>query len=213
MAHEITLEKILTHRKMRRVSGMVGCKDGSDAPLNSLSGISWRPADPMNPSCFCVDCRELWDPEATIDLELIKAGNQKALWVYSSLLPSVEEGWLSNLERGAKEEASSPPLDPTNHSLRITIPRTVPALSISLPAPRHRDIMNESKNDRIKKDLLELIMEYRGELIDVMDSRRRSISYPDPIEQEEFIKEVNKNEANLWEMIRAAELLINHLDA
>lgn len=87
-------EQILSHREKRKRSGLIGCKDGSDTPLGSLSGISWRPEDPMSPHCFCHDCRTTWDPEGTIDVELITAGNTRARFTYASLLPSKKETLL-----------------------------------------------------------------------------------------------------------------------
>ena len=87
----ITTEQIIAHREGRKKSGLIGCITGDDTPLFSLNGISWRPADPMNPHCFCHDCRTTWDPEGSIDLELIKAGNERALFVYATILPSKKE--------------------------------------------------------------------------------------------------------------------------
>ena len=88
----ITTKQIVAHREGRKKSGLVGCIDGSDTHINSLSnGISWRPADPMNPHCFCHDCRTTWDPEGSIDLELIKEGNERACFVYASILPTKKE--------------------------------------------------------------------------------------------------------------------------
>jgi hypothetical protein len=91
----ITTEQIIAHRVGRKKSGLIGCIDGvSDIPLTSLKGMSWRPADPMNPDCFCHDCRTTWDSDGSIDLELIKRGNERACYVYASLLPSKKETLL-----------------------------------------------------------------------------------------------------------------------
>lgn len=91
----ITTTQIKEHRAGRKASGLMGCIDGvSDIPVMSLKGISWRPADPKNPDCFCHDCRTTWDPEGSIDLELINEGNERACYVYSSLLPSKKETLL-----------------------------------------------------------------------------------------------------------------------
>jgi len=87
----ITAEQIIAHREGRKKSGLLGCITGEDTPLYSLKGMTWRPADPMNPSCFCHDCRTTWDSDGSIDLELIKAGNERALFVYASLLPSKKD--------------------------------------------------------------------------------------------------------------------------
>lgn len=96
----ITTKQIVAHRDGRKKSGLVGCIDGSDTHINSLSnGISWRPADPMNPHCFCHDCRTTWDPEGSIDLELIKEGNERACFTYASLLPKKKEVLLDMMAR------------------------------------------------------------------------------------------------------------------
>ena len=88
----ITTEQIIAHRERRKASALTGCIDGSDRYINSLSnGISWRPADPMNPHCFCHDCRSLWDSEGSIDLELIKKGNEHACFTYASILPTKKD--------------------------------------------------------------------------------------------------------------------------
>lgn len=90
----ITVEQIKTHRATRKESGVAGCVNGEDAlpaGLTNMKGISWRPMNPLNPSCFCHDCRGLWDPTGTIDLELLKKGNTRALFTYSSILPSKKD--------------------------------------------------------------------------------------------------------------------------
>lgn len=87
----VTPEKIIAHREERKKTGLIGCITGEDIPLTSLKGMSWRPSDPMNPGCFCHDCRSLWDKDGSIDLELIKRGNERALFVYASILPSKKD--------------------------------------------------------------------------------------------------------------------------
>jgi len=85
----VTTEQIKAHRAGRKKAGLIGCiQPGLDLPLTSLRGISWRPEDPMNPQCFCFDCRSLWDPTGTIDLELITKGHTMACYTYESLLKS-----------------------------------------------------------------------------------------------------------------------------
>lgn len=227
---EVTPEQIIEHRLQRKNKGLVGCKDGSDWPLDSLRGISWRPADPMNPGCFCHDCRSSWDADGKIDAELIKNGNQDALWTYSSLLPEPfvppppppsslarpinllprTDGWgWRGPEEEVKPAAATPPFPP---KIQI-LPRTENDFSISLPAPRHRDIMNEDRQTRIKKDLLEILTDFRSEMIDIMDSRRTAIYKEDDGSRCKFLEEVEKKETVAWEKIHAAELLIRVLDA
>lgn len=87
----ITVEKIKQCRAEKKASGARSCITGEDVPLYSLKGISWRPDDPMNPGCFCHDCRSTWDPDGSIDLELIKNGHKWACHAYSAILPDKKE--------------------------------------------------------------------------------------------------------------------------
>lgn len=86
----ITTDQILNHRAARKAAGLVGCISGKPAPPINFFGYSdvqsWRPSDPMNPHCFCFDCRGLWDRDATIDLQLVQTGHRGALEVYGELL-------------------------------------------------------------------------------------------------------------------------------
>jgi hypothetical protein len=96
----ITAIQIKEHRAGRKASGLMGCIDGvSDIPLTSLKGMSWKPADPKNPDCFCHDCRTTWDPEGSIDLELINEGHERACYVYASLLPKKKDTLLELMAR------------------------------------------------------------------------------------------------------------------
>jgi hypothetical protein len=91
----INTDQIKAHRAQRKAAGLVGCIDGvSDLPLYSMRGMTWRPADPKNPHCFCHDCRTTWDPEGSIDLELINEGNEQACFTYASLLPKRKDRLL-----------------------------------------------------------------------------------------------------------------------
>jgi septal ring factor EnvC (AmiA/AmiB activator) len=45
----------------------------------------------MRPSCFCHDCRSLWDKDGKIDLALIKMGHELARHTYASILPSKKD--------------------------------------------------------------------------------------------------------------------------
>ena len=73
-------------------------------------------------------------------------------------------------------------------------------------------MMNETRDIRIKKDLLEQIMRYRSELVEVMDSRRRAICFEQKTARDEYLAQVSKKEDDLWSKIRACELLIADLD-
>ena len=272
----VTPSQIREHRALRRIAGLIGCKDGSDAPLNSLKGISWRPTDPKNPSCFCTDCRGTWDTDGTIDAELVNAGHQRAVYTYESLLrsplfraltrfdPGHSEAPTSGVSREALVSHPSPPSPsslPPPPLLQRTLthypgvlsceqgcgcgywegedknrkaggggagrpPATPPLLPrikippranegefhFSLPAPRHRDIMNETHETRLKNDLCELLISYRGDMITMMDSRRPACFYDNRVLRDEFMNSVNKKEYDLWQKIQAAECLIRSFD-
>jgi hypothetical protein len=107
---------------------------------------------------------------------------------------------------------SSPPLAAGGRPPPIEIP-PLSEVPTSLPAPRHRDIMNESRETRIKKDLLQQIMHYRGELVEVIDSRRSAAYIDQKDAREDYLAKVSKKENDLWDKIRACELLIEDLDA
>lgn len=253
MSLTITPQQIKDHRAARKAAGMVGCKDGSDMPLDSLKGISWRPADPMNPSCFCHDCRDSWDSDASVDVQLIQNGNTSALWTYASLLPEdqrpvkVEKPKLALPMRSNGggvdwpprtntyipddgEETPPPVRTMTEHPemfppllarsngggvemppLRVdtSIPRygSFDDVPDSLPAPRHRDIMNEAPSERLRKDLGELRMRIQGQLVQVMDKKRRAAYYDEP-QRSEFVAKVNDQERALWAKLDAIDLLL-----
>ena len=139
--NSVTASEILKHRALRKRLGLVGCKDGSDMPLTSMKGISWRPTDPKNPGCFCTDCRDTWDADGAIDAELVNEGNTSACYTYEALLPKTWD--------------LSPP-EPFPQTRRIT-----PEL-IAPPAAR-RDVMNEAPTERLRNDLLDLIEPFRCE--------------------------------------------------
>jgi hypothetical protein len=106
------------------------------------------------------------------------------------------------------------PSSPSSEPARpppITIPR-LSEVPTSLPAPRHRDILNETRETRVKKDLLEMLLNYRSEMVTIMDSRRSACFYEDPKKRDEFLAAVNKQEADLWALIHAVELIISSLD-
>ena len=203
----ITPEQIKAHRASRKAAGLVGCKDGSDAPSNSLSGISWRPANPMNPSCFCHDCRDTWDSDASVDLQLLKDGHEKAMWTYTSLLPV-----LPKRSNGGGIEMSHDGLPPTRtmtehpEAYARGVPREVffpPPIQTSLP----RDVLNEMPNERLKNDLAELRGNIQRELVRVMD-KKRSAAYRDEPQRSEFLHCVNEEEGTLWKKLDAVELLL-----
>ncbi len=195
--------------------------------------------DRKNPRCFCFDCRGAFDPRAEVDTELVNSGNERACDVYASLLmaaapvaspppPPKASPVLAPLHlptrtmtehpeayaRGVPRSVwfpSSPPLAAGGRPPPIEIP-PLSEVPTSLPAPRHRDIMNENRDTRIKKDLLEQIMHYRGELVEVIDSRRSAAYIEQKDAREDYLAKVSKKENDLWDKIRACELLIADLD-
>lgn len=225
----ITTEQIRAHRASRKASGLAGCITGRPLPEISFYGYSdvqsWRPSDPMQPHCFCFDCRDLWDSDAAIDLELIQKGHEMARWTYAELLPK-------DAVPPKKEAAPAPSLaKPIGNSVPL-LPRTnggglsalglgIPPLRIdtsaphhesfeevptSLPAPRHRDMMNETKEERFKNDLAELRARIQDDLVLTMDKKRHA--FDDDAERTDFIRKLAAEEAKLWAKLDAVNLLL-----
>lgn len=213
----ITPQQIINHRATRKAAGLVGCITGRPEPEMNFFGYSdvqsWRPADPMKPHCFCFDCRELWDNDASIDLQLILDGHRWARETYAELLPM-----------DMRPENPSPP------SLRVPLPtRTngggIPLpprinteqpsygsfdeIPTSLPAPRARDIMNESSDERLRMDLAILRGKLQSDLVVVMDRRRNAICYDNPIDRSIFLAGIGVEEEAITNKLAAIDLLLN----
>lgn len=167
----ITATDILNHRKMRKDSGASGCITGQPIPPIDFFSFrdvqSWKPDDPKNPHCFCFDCRSLWDSDGTIDAELANSGHERALSVYGSL-------HYNNLtEPSSKRQGSETYNGLTLHVSPPTLfATTFDEIPVSLPAPRHRNVLNESRDERLRNDLHEYLGELKRELIVTMDSKR-----------------------------------------
>ncbi len=80
---------------------------------------------------------------------------------------------------------------------------------MSLPAPRARDIMNESPQERLRADLAILKGQLQSELVVVMDRRRNAVCYDNPDEAAAFLAGVREQEAALWKKLDAVDLLLN----
>jgi len=238
----VTSEQIKAHRASRKESGSAGCITGRPLPPLDFYGFkdvqSWRPADPMQPHCFCFDCRDLWDNDASVDVQLLKDGNNMAIWTYEDLVPK-------ELVPPKPEPVARPPLMLPTPSGGIAPPPTSPVLPqrsngggiallprnggagnsplwvdtslpaygtfddtpLSLPAPRHRDMMNESPAERLKKDLSELRGNIQSDLIRAMDKRRRGVYFDEP-ERSEYLHKLDEQENKLWLKLDAVELLL-----
>jgi hypothetical protein len=211
----ITHEQIINHRAAKKAAGNRGCISGRPIPAMDFFGYkdvqSWRPADPMNPHCFCFDCRDLWDKDATIDLQLISDGHTWALESYAELLP-VE---MRPPELGLHKSPLSLGLPTRSNGGGIamvcdtTVPRygSFDEVPMSLAAPRARDFANETAEERLKMDLATHKGELQSELITVMDRRRNAIFY-DGAEREKFLASIDTDEQALWKKLDAITLLL-----
>lgn len=235
----LTTQQILNHRAARKAAGLVGCISGRPAPAINFFGYSdvqsWRPADPMNPHCFCFDCRDLWDRDAAIDLELVQSGHTRALEVYGELLnvlppartptehPEAVTTRLPQRSNGGGLSAETSPPSFRSYSERVpdvppiltAPPRTYGSFSeipMSLPAPRHRDVMNESPSERLQSDLSERRARLSGKLVPVMDKMRRSILM-DPADVPAFAASVRAEEDAIWRQIDAIDVILDSLRA
>lgn len=224
----VTPEQIQAHRASRKASGLAGCITGRPMPELDFFGYkdvqSWRPSDPMQPHCFCFDCRELWDNDATIDLQLIKDGHKMALWTYAELLPKemVPPKEAPPAPSLAKPIGNSVPLLPrTNGGGLSALGLGIPPLRIdtsaprhesfeevptSLPAPRHRDMMNETQEQRLKNDLAELRARIQDDIVTTMDKKRHA--FDNDAERTDFIRKLAAEEGKLWAKLDAVNLLL-----
>ncbi len=180
----ISTADILAHRAGRKAAGLVGCKDGSDGPLHSLSGISWRPADPMDPHCFCFDCRETWDADALIDLHLLQNGHDGAVHTYASLVfPKATPTTTSSSSVATATEVSSS-LAPVHIPAEVGLSNVLPALIIpmSLPDPV------PSHEHPILQSISRLISDIQSEQVRAMDLKRRATFASDPQEKQRIVE-------------------------
>ncbi len=204
----ITPQQILRDRLLRKGAGFIGCISRPYPPKIHLFGFKdiqcWAPADPKKPHCFCHDCRELCDPDGTIDLELIQEGNRDARITYKNLLPPelVPEEPPSNGLLEQAEALSSPSL-----GVPSSFYSTFDEIPTSLPAPRARNLEEETPQERLKRDLSQLKMDLYHQLISVMDRRRISNRY-EAAEHDAFIIEILEEEHALWQKIDAITILL-----
>lgn len=244
----ITPEQVKAHRASRKTAGMAGCITGRPVPPMDFFGYkdvqSWRPADPMKPHCFCFDCRDLWDNDASIDVKLIQEGHKMAVWTYAELLPKESRPVMEEVSEAQPRPSlalpmrsnsggiAPPPASPvlpkrSNGGGIALLPRNggageVPPLRIdtsvdayddfddvpsSLPAPRHRDVLNEPPSLRLRNDLAELRMRIQSKLVYVMDKKRRA-PYFEGEERALFLAKVNEEEHDLWAKLDAIEVLL-----
>lgn len=126
---DVSPSAIIEHRANRKRSGMVGCITGKPVPEINFYGFSdvqsWRPADPMEPHCFCFDCRELWDSDGTIDAQLVNNGHEWACQVYRSILNAAVADRQTQVESALEAAAPAPtplalPLPSLAHSRNST---------------------------------------------------------------------------------------------
>jgi hypothetical protein len=226
MSFPVTAQQIKDHRAARKTSGMVGCISNKPEPPLDFFGYkdvqSWRPIDPMKPYCFCFDCRDLWDNDATIDLQLLENGNTAALWTYGELFPPEfvhpKQTLPQRSNGGGISEEPVPSLAKPTPGGGIPLPLRVDTsqprygsfdeVPSSLLAPRHRDLLNETKQQRLKGDLAILRGELQSELVTVMDSRRSLAYHEDPYDRIVVECQIGAKENALSAKIQAIDLLL-----
>jgi hypothetical protein len=199
----ISTSDILAHRAGRQAAGLLGCKDGSDMPLGSLRGISWRPADPLDPHCFCFDCRGTWDADGTIDLQLLEKGHMGAVDTYASLLPPTMR--MATEERTAAPSVFTPAMMMTGSSPGLSnIPTSLPPVSTT-----------RTFENCIFSTITHLIGEVQSEQIRAMDMKRHAIMTDDPVKKQHIIDVSNAQEDFCQQTIAhlqqiAAQFRANH---
>lgn len=180
--------------------------------------------DPKNPACFCFDCRSTFDPSGTIDCEIVNAGDKRACEAYAPLisnLTNTDNPAFPSCKRqgsetyngvtyhmdGTATSCYSPPLPPLSiPSLSATHFDEIPT---SLPAPRHRDIMNETTEERIKNDLARFRSDIQNELVFIMDTRRNI--FTDGAGKDELLDYLNDKEATLQNKLDAINVILKDM--
>lgn len=237
MSLNITAQQIIDNRTARKSAGLVGCISGRPVPELDFFGYKdvqiWNVdanghmnGDPgfnrMDPGCFCFDCRSAFDPRAEVDLQLVQNGHVEARRTYASLLPTELVPPPRDPPTPSSSTAPTPALPLPTRSmsggiappllLRVdTAPRSYGSFSeipTSLPAPRARDILNETPNERLRADLGTLRGKLQSKLIVAMDRARQAVSYDDPTERATFLATVREDEQALWRKIDAIDLLL-----
>lgn len=204
MSLNITTQQIKDHRAARKAAGLAGCISGRPEPPLDFFGYkdvqSWRPIDPMKPYCFCFDCRDLWDNDATIDLQLLEDGHTVALMTYSELLPPefVHPKHVALPQRSNGGGISMPPL-----CIDTSVPKygSFDEIPSSLPAPKHFD-------GSLKAQLAKLRGEIQAELVVVMDSRRGLSNHDDAYDRVLAEATIHAKEAALWSKLDAIDILM-----
>jgi len=232
MSLNITSQHIIDNRNARKAAGLVGCISGRPEPALDFFGYKdvqmWNvdangrmngdpEFDRKNPGCFCFDHRSAFDPQAEVDLQLILDGHTEARRTYASLLPTElvppprdvpPPPSTTLLPQRSMSGGIAPPL-----LLRVdTAPRSYGSFSeipMSLPAPRARDILNESPDERLRADLGTLRGKLHSKLILAMDRARQAVCYDDPVERATFLATVRADEQALWSKIDAVDLLLD----
>ena len=211
----VTPQQILNHRTWTLAANQRQCEWYG---ITTFVGASYPPITPGDPPCFCATCRNLYDSSGEVDAELVNTGQVNARKAYASLFlppspPSevtrTEEngGWTDLFpKRSGTEWHGGVPLHVTIPSLSAT---HFDAIPLSLPAPRHRDVMNETDDERIKNDLALLRMKYQRDLIEKMDSKR-SVFLDNP-DREKVLASIRAEEDVIWQKIEAIKLLLSDM--
>ncbi len=221
----ITSQQIIDNRASRKAAGLVGCISGRPEPQLDFFGYKdvqiWyvdanghMNGDPgfdrMNPGCFCFDCRSAFDPKAEVDLQLILDGHPRALSTYAQLLPAhALPPRETTLLMPSPSGGIAPPL-------LLRVDTSAPSyasfdeIPTSLPAPRARDILNETPDERLRADLSVLRGKLQRKLIVAMDRARQAVCYDDPTERATFLATVREDEQALWRKLDAVELLMKN---
>ena len=237
MSLNITSQQIIDNRNARKAAGLVGCISGRPVPELDFFGYKdvqiWNvdangrmngdpEFDRMNPGCFCFDCRSAFDPRAEVDLQLVLDGHVEARRTYANLLPTELLPPPPRDIRPSSSATHTPALPQRSTGggiapsllLRVnTSPRSYGSFSeipTSLPAPRARDILNESPDERLRAELGTLRGKLQGKLIIAMDRARQAVCYDNPTERATFLATVRADEQALWHKIDAIDLLLEN---
>lgn len=228
----ITSQDILNDRAARKAAGDTGCITGKPTPEINLFGFRdvqiWymdangrMNGDPgfdrMNPLCFCFDCRGAFDKDGIIDAELVNNGHEGARHVYHNLLGQPAQVAVP-LVLGLTVDTDVPHFRSSSDRVPdlqpiVTVDTTQPSYTsfsqvpTSFPAPRARDIMNETSDERLRNDLSQLRSSLQANLLVTSDSRRR-LAFMNAQEAAVFAAQVDAEESDLWAKVEAIDLLL-----
>jgi hypothetical protein len=211
---KITPDDVLAERDAIRASCRLAHSANSSGWVNS------------SPSCSCTTCRDIYDPTGQADADAANASSRDAALPPPPLNLTRQTGYVTTAAPvsppfSARSPSLTPPPVPTLATRTnggglgaiVGISTEQPKyanfseIPMSLPAPRARDIMNESPAERLKNDLADLRADIMRDLVLTMDKQRNAICVPEA-DRPAFLRSIRDEEDVLWSKLDAVERLL-----